>query len=161
MTSRRVDQLVDEGEEVAEQRGVSPTHLGTRALEELRVSAMLGILPYFVDAKRKSDNSVDPPWYRRIRSETPNPADYELSFRTKDFNEVLADTSGRKLREIISVLCLTTDVKRLFTIDIKKIDDPFYAHRKTPIYELFVKALKANKTGLYVRLSKDLPGIVI
>ncbi len=161
MVSRRVDQLVDEGEEVAEQRGISPTHLGVHSLEILRISAMFGILPYFIDAKRKSDDSIEPPWYRRIRSETPNPLDYELSFRKREFDEVLADTSGSSLRKVVGTLRLTTDVKRLFTIDKDNTNDPYHAYHKIPTYELLVKALKANKAGLYARLRKDLPGIFI
>ena len=161
MTSRRVEQLVDEGEKVAEQRGISPSHLGVHSLEILRISAMLGILPYFIDAKRRSDNSIEPPWYRRIRSETPNPLDYELSFRKKEFDEVLADTSGNSLRRVVGTLRLTSDIKRLFTIDEDNIGDPYHAHHKTPTYELLVKVLKANKTGLYARLRKNLPGVII
>ena len=161
MTLKKVDELVEDEEPLFKDRSRYQTHLGVRTLEDLRVSAMLGILPYFIDAKRKSDNSANPPWYRRIRSEAQNPADYELSFRKSDFDEVLNDSSGGMLRGVVSKLCLTSDVKKLFVIDEESTDDPYYAHRKTPLYELLVRVLRVNKLGLYARLRKNLPGIII
>ncbi|MEK6919389.1 MAG: hypothetical protein AABW73_05135 [Nanoarchaeota archaeon] len=130
------------------------------SLEPSRVRAMLEIMPYFIDVKHKGDRSKPQKLYRLSKTDMLDSSSEDLSFNRSDFESVVNsdDTSG--LLRILSILHLTKELK-LFKIDEGVTNDPLYSHRKKKPSKLFQDVLRANSELLYLRISKEWPGIVM